>query len=151
MESKDIFLVIGLIVVLGVVVSLSTLTITGNVARKANPDGTFTSESGVAEISDVERVVDLAHDNLLATLKDAKAVSKTVSTTATSTSQAMKCSDICSQQGMREPRNKCLFGLFDSKHGIDELSSAVSGTIIVSCDKQVKVVSGDILSCYCGK
>lgn len=151
MESKDIFLVVGLVVILGVVVTLSTLTITGNVTRLANAEGTFTSDAGVAEITDVNRVVSLSHDNLLATLKDAKAISKTVSSTSTSTSEAMKCSELCAQQGMNELRNKCLFGLFNSKHELTDVKGAVSGTIIVSCDKQIKVVVGDILSCYCGR
>jgi hypothetical protein len=151
MESKDIFLVVGLVVILGVVVTLSTMTITGNVTKRYSDGGTYTDTAGLAEVTDVDRVVSLSHNDFLATLADAKVVSKTVSTTATLSSQSMKCSELCTKQGSRESRNKCLLGLFSSKHELDDFSDALTGTVIVSCDKQVKVVSGDILSCYCGR
>ncbi len=150
MESKDIFLVIGLVVILGVVVTLSTMTLTGNVTRQANADGTFNSNAGIAEVTDIDRIVVLSHEDLLATLGDAKVVSTTVTDVGT-TSQAMKCSDICYQQGINEPRSNCLLGLFSSKHELEGFSGALTGAVLVECNKQIKVVSGDILSCYCGR
>ncbi len=146
MESKDLFVMIGLTVILAVVVSLATISFTGNVVKASNGGGPYISEGDQQVNVDVEQAVQLAYDKVITELALGKGV------TISETGDTVSCDYVCAKEGGSDNmQTRCAFGVFSTKNTYsDQYNAANPGNpVLVGCNKDVSVLSKSTLTCHC--
>lgn len=146
MESKDLFVMIGLTIVLAVVVSLATIGFTGNVVKASNGGGSYADEAGLQQQADTEQAVQLAYDKVITELALGKGV------TISETGDTLNCDYVCAKEGGSDNmQTRCAFGVFSTKNTYsDQYNAANPGNpVLVGCNKDVSVLSKSTLTCHC--
>lgn len=146
MESKDLFVMIGLTVVLAVVVSIATIGFTGNVVKASNGGGSYISEGDQQVNADVEQAVQLAYDKVITELALGKGV------TISETGDTLNCDYVCAKEGGSDNmQTRCAFGVFSTKNTYSDYYNANNpgNPVLVGCNKDVSVLSKSTLTCHC--
>lgn len=146
MENKDLFIIIGLTVVLAVAVSLATLGITGNVIKVSSGGGAYISEVDQQQEADIQQSVELSYDKVLTELASGRGV------TISETGDTISCNYVCAKEGGTDnTQTRCVFGVFSTKNTYSDMYYAGNpgNPVLVGCNQDVSVLSKSTLTCHC--
>jgi hypothetical protein len=146
MESRDLFVMIGLTVVLAVVVSLATISFTGNVVKASNGGGAYISEADQQTEANIKQSVELAYDKVITELALGRGV------IISETGDTVSCDYVCAKEGGSDNmQTRCAFGVFTTKNPYVEQYNANNpgSPVLVGCNKDVSVLSKSALTCHC--
>lgn len=146
MENKDLFIVVGLTVILAVAVSLATLGITGNVIKASSGGGAYISEADESAYANTLQITQLAYDKLIAGLAAGRGV------TISETGDTLSCNYVCAKEGGTDnTQTRCAFGVFSTKNTYSDMYYAGNpgNPVLVGCNEDVSVSSKSTLTCHC--